>query len=289
MKSGEFKIQTPAASASEIALFPAGAWTLEWARRVSRVIIRVPWLAGEIALAVMRYGFGRIQSRYNSPALARARWLQQVSRRMLRVFGVEVTVHGDLPASGLVVGNHLSYLDILVMASVTPAVFVAKADVSAWPVLGRLARLAGTVFVRRERRVDVARVNREIQAAVAAGLPVVLFPEGTSSDGASVLPFKSSLLEAGIAQEVTLSVACLRYALPDGDAAEEVCYWRDMTLVPHLLNLLSRASVTATIAFDRFQGERAGRKKLAHQLRAEVLRLQQTTASTHITLYDHGN
>src|SRR5437773_7774078 len=103
-----------------------------------------------------------------------------------------------MPLSGLLVCNHLSYLDIVVLSSIRPCIFVAKRDVRAWPLFGWLARAAGTIFVERNCRSAAAHEVARISSAIESGLLVVLFPEGTSSDGATVLPFKSSLLQAAI-------------------------------------------------------------------------------------------
>jgi 1-acyl-sn-glycerol-3-phosphate acyltransferase len=93
-----------------------------------------------------------------------------------------------IPAGGLLVSNHLGYLDVLVLSAITPAVFVAKREIRNWPLVGLLASLAGTLFVDRERRVQVGRMNDDIQVTLAAGALVVLFAEGTSSNGQTVLP-----------------------------------------------------------------------------------------------------
>lgn len=249
-------------------------------RRVAQMLFRLGWLGGELGLAALAcLPYVLLWGQDNSAA-ARARWLQRSSRRVLRVFGVRVTTVGSPPANGLLVCNHLGYLDILILASLVPAVFVAKAEVQRWPLLGKLAGWAGTVFVCRERRSDVARVNVKIGAIVKHGLLAVLFPEGTSSGGDTVLPFKSSLLEVGAGTGIPLSVACIRYSLSDGDPRTAVCYWRDMTLLPHLLNLLGRGPVEARIAFERFEAPPAGRKALAQQLHANVLRLHQDLTRT---------
>ena len=109
-----------------------------------------------------------------------------------------------------------------------------------WPLFGWFAAIAGTVFVDRERRTHVGEVNREIEAALAAGALVVVFPEGTSSDGATVLPFRTSLLEPAARGGHEIAVGWLHYDLEDGDAATEVCYWGDHSFVAHLLNLLGK-------------------------------------------------
>src|SRR6266516_123787 len=123
---------------------------------------------------------------------ARATWLHRWSRFACRVMGIRVTTRGSMPLSGLLVSNHLSYLDVLVLSSIRPCVFVAKRDVSAWPLFGWLARAAGTIFVDREHRLSSSAVVDLVRATLASGSVVVLFPEGTSSDGSTVLPFKSA-------------------------------------------------------------------------------------------------
>ena len=186
---------------------------------------------------------------------------------------MRVNIRGKVPSSGLLVANHLSYLDILLLSSLTPCVFVAKSEVRAWPIFGWFARMAGTIFVNRSNRRDAARAGEEIRAALRDGALVVVFPEGTSTDGATVLPFKSSLLEGVIGERVPVSVAALRYELPDGDAGAEVCYWGEHTLLPHLLNLMTRRAVRASVTFSPVPNTWRDRKKLTMQLHADVARL----------------
>src|SRR5207249_11430411 len=156
---------------------------------------------------------------------------------------------GNIPSSGLLVSNHLSYLDVLVLAALSPCTFVAKREVKHWPVFGWFARLAGTVFVQRERPAQAAIAAGEIEAPLRTGVLVVLFPEGTSSGGDTILPFKSSLLEPAVQRTCPITAGLIQYELAEGDAREEVCYWRDMTMVPHLLNLLSKRSIRAFLSF----------------------------------------
>src|SRR5258708_22303387 len=117
-----------------------------------------------------------------------AAWLQSSSRCLLRVFRVETQFTGNIPSSGLLVCNHLSYLDILVLAALAPCVFVAKSEVKGWLVFGWFAKLAGTVFVHREQRTQAGQTVKEIETALQTDSLVVLFPEGTSSNGHTVLP-----------------------------------------------------------------------------------------------------
>lgn len=228
------------------------------------------WLGAEFFRAALTW-WGR---RMRGPLSVsdRATWLQHHARRVLRVLQVRLRTDGPVPGPGFLVANHLSYLDILVLAAVTPCVFVAKREVRGWPLFGWFARMAGTVFVDRERRTDAGRTVAAMRALAGQGVTVVLFPEGTSSDGREVLPFKSALLQP-LTGEPGCAVAHLRYALTDGDAAAEVCYWRDMTLFPHLVNLLAKEEVVAEVRCGRVPTAGYQRKDLAHVLRRAVAEL----------------
>jgi 1-acyl-sn-glycerol-3-phosphate acyltransferase len=243
--------------------------------RSCRIAARSLWLVGEVILALSKFaGLMAVQARLPERT-ARARWLQNACRRALRVFHLELHVTGQVPCRGLLVCNHLSYLDILVLGATAPCTFVSKCEVRRWPVFGWCASLAGTLFVRRDRRSDVARISSEMRRVLDTGALVVLFPEGTTSDGRHVLPFKSSLLEPATRQPHGLSASLIEYAMHDGNVAEEVCYWRDMTLVPHLVNLLGKHGLEARVRFTEVQQASPDRKQLARQLHSEVLRLKE--------------
>jgi 1-acyl-sn-glycerol-3-phosphate acyltransferase len=249
-----------------------------WLKHPFRVTGRLLWLGAELTLAALGFVWSCAFRAPDRLPAARASWLQRSSRRVLRVVQVKTQAIGPIPARGLLVSNHLSYLDILVLASRVPAVFVSKYEVKFWPVFGWFASLAGTIYVRRERRTDTARVTRQIDDVLRSNVLVILFPEGTSSSGETVLPFKSSLLEPAAQQTHALSVGLIRYELDDGDPTEEICYWRDMTLVPHLLNLLTKRTVRAFVRFAAVQNGSTDRKELARLLHAEVLKLKAPSA-----------
>lgn len=244
---------------------------------------RFLWFAGVVVLALFDFLF-QCASRLKKPGLVeRALWLHRACCRALRIFKLEPQVSGPIPSSGLLVSNHLSYLDVVVLAAITPAVFVAKREIKHWPVIGRLAELGGTLFIDRKRRTDVGQLTGEIQMALKQGALVVLFPEGTSSNGQNVLPFKSALLEPAAQQTHPLAVGCIGYVLEDGDVGEEVCYWRDMTFFPHMLNLLSKRAVQASVRFAPFERSRTDRKELAQQLHSEVLKLKEVREEPDFT------
>lgn len=235
---------------------------------------RLIWFAWDVVVDIVDYLFTTAFVSQKSKRLARAAWLSRSSRRHLKIFGYSASVAGEIPKAGLLVSNHMSYLDILAICSAAPAVFVSKADVRRWPLFGWLAALGGTVFIERERRTHVGEVNREIENALAGGALVVVFPEGTSSDGTDVLPFRASLLEPALRGGHEITTAWLHYELADGDAKQEVCYWGDHTFFPHLINLLGKKSICATLRFGKFQRATNDRKELAIQLREAILQLK---------------
>ncbi len=245
-----------------------------WFQHPLRLTGRLLWLAGELALATLRYAAQCAFRPAEKSQAARAAWMQHTAGRLLRIFAVKISVVGTPPERGLLVSNHLGYVDVLVLGSLNPSVFVARHDVESWPVFGWLASRAGTIYIQRERRAHVGPVTDQIQTVLDAGVLVILFPEGTSSDGRSLLPFKSSLLEPAARSSQPMSVSWIQYELDDGDVAEEVCYWKDMTFLPHLLNLLGKRRVRATVRFAAVKSPSTDRKELARQLHGEVFRLK---------------
>jgi 1-acyl-sn-glycerol-3-phosphate acyltransferase len=135
------------------------------------------------------------------------------SSKMLRLLGIALQLQGTFrPGATLVVANHISWLDILAVHAVCPrARFVSKADVRAWPLLGRLIDAAGTLYLERERKRDALRVVHQIADALRAGELVAVFPEGTTSDGKCLLPFHANLLQAAIATGTPVQPVALTY------------------------------------------------------------------------------
>lgn len=245
-----------------------------WWAHPLRVSWRLLLLGTALFYGAIVYAKRRAVDSRDSQPFARARWLQELAGRVLRILRVETRYHGEAPVRGLLVCNHLGYLDILVLAAARPSIFVAKSEVKQWPVFGWFARLAGTIFVHRGKPLQAAQSADQIALALRDGALVVLFPEGTSSGGETVLPFKSSLLEPATRHGHPMTVGLIAYHLADGCVSEEVCYWKDMTLLPHLLNLLSKRSIRASVQFAERRPGNANRKELARELHAEVLRLK---------------
>ncbi len=246
---------------------------------ILRSAIRSVGFALVLALAGLDFARAFCFCRRHEPKRWRALWLQRCSRMISRLIGLELHHRGTPPSSGMIVSNHLGYLDILAYGALVPCVFVAKKEVANWPVFGLFARMSGTIFADRTRRTAVASANQRITEALQAGMVVVLFAEGTSSDGQTVLPFRSSLLEPATVSQCPVTPAAIGYHLDGGSVSDEVCYWRDMTLLPHLLNLFAKETVRAEIAFDAAE---AGAPSLTRKNAA--LRLHRQVSHLHATL-----
>jgi lyso-ornithine lipid O-acyltransferase len=203
----------------------------------------------------------------------RADWLHSACAIIVRRLSMPACVYGSLPKNGLVVSNHLSYLDILFYASVMPCVFVSKAEVLRWPIFGLLARCGGTIFVERRRVHGVDEPARRIAEALKLGIPVILFPEGTSTDGSTVLPFRSSLLEPAIGAQSPVYPAAIGYSLADGVEAD-LCYFGGATFFPHLLRALAFRGIEAKIVFQEQAGIYPDRKTAARAAWEHVVALR---------------
>jgi 1-acyl-sn-glycerol-3-phosphate acyltransferase len=203
----------------------------------------------------------------------RAQWLHRWCGFLLRRLSIEVQVRGAVPERGLVVSNHLSYLDILVFSALAPCAFVSKKEVRRWPIFGFFAAIAGTIFVDRSRPQLAQRTIEEMQEALCSGVRVVLFPEGTSTGGDHVLQFKPALFESAIETQQVITAAHIAYRLLKEDPAEVACYWGEMTFAPHLLRLLAEPQIKAVIRFDGRSESFTDRKIAAEKLHQAVVLL----------------
>lgn len=199
----------------------------------------------------------------------RANWLQDAASTALQRIGMDVVADGDPPLHGLVVSNHLSYLDVLAYASTMPCAFVAKQDVRKWPVFGAFGTMAGTIYVNRARGAANGGAVRSIEEALAAGVPVVLFPEGTSSDGSKVLPFHARFFEPAIRAGALVTAAAIGYASSTAEEAALAYHDRDI-FAAHLVRTLGQRGLTARVAFATAAKCYADRKEAARATQAEV-------------------
>lgn len=170
------------------------------------------------------------------------------SIKMLRLAGMRLVVHHDerrIDHGALVVGNHISWLDIYVVNAWRPTPFVSKAEVRHWPVVGWLAHRLGTIFIHREKRRDAHRTMHEIVERVSSGGLVCLFPEGTTSDGTSLLPFHANLFQAAVSAQCPVQPICLLYEGPDGRQSTTPAYIDEMSLGQSLDAVLRGGPFTA--------------------------------------------
>jgi len=166
-----------------------------------------------------------------------------VFRTALVVLGIRFHRHGrPMAQPGGVVSNHASWLDIVAHNAAQPVYFVSKAEVGRWPVIGPLARAVGTVFIRRDPR-DAAAQKQQFEARLKAGHRLLFFPEGTSSDGLQVLPFKSTLFAAFFSDDLRdishIQPMSVHYTAPGGQEPQFYGWWGEMEFGPHLLRVLA--------------------------------------------------
>ncbi len=211
-------------------------------------------------------------------------------RAACAVIGVRITQIGERTreSPALILSNHASWLDIIVLGAIAPVVFVAKSEVADWPLFGWLAKLQRTVFVERERRHKTGDAARAMSDRLIGGDAVVLFPEGTSSDGIRILPFRSALIgsvhhaigDSTHHDRVTVqpvSLAYVRYGgVPVGRALrDKVAWYGDVDLVPHLLGVFSSGAVDVTVSWGEpiGYGMTANRKEIAREAENAVRRM----------------
>lgn len=246
-----------------------------------RGIGRAFLLGASLVEVLFRFGMLSVRHGGQVPFWERARWMHRACSLIVSRLGMPVHLMGRVPTSGLIVSNHLSYLDILFYASQTPCIFVSKSEVKSWPMFGILAKCGGTIFVERDRRHGVSGPAERIRAALDLQIPVVLFPEGTSTDGSTVLPFHSAFLEPAVAAGAVIHAAAIRYTVSDGVEAD-LCYYGDITFAPHLLGALRRSRVSCEIAFAEGAAVHTNRKEAAIRLRRQVMELRGSVAESAI-------
>ncbi len=237
-------------------------WTLTAAASVT---------AGVVFLWALRYPF--LRRRWD----ARLRWrdfiLTSWARSLLRVLRVRVIQQGSPPrGGGLLISNHLSYIDILLLGASQGGSFVAKSEIESWPIFGRLCHVGEVIFVRRNVKRDIPHVIEEIRRRLDVGSRILLFPEGTSTDGESVAPFRASLLAPAAAGEIPVHWAAVYYRTREGDpqASEAVCWWGGMEFGGHLLRLAGLRGFDAWIRYGDEPIVDTDRKRLAGRLESAV-------------------
>jgi 1-acyl-sn-glycerol-3-phosphate acyltransferase len=228
-----------------------------------------------LASVIVRYWFLRVRGPLSMER--RALWVQESCRGMLSSLGIGYRVEGQPPTHGLVVANHLSYLDILILSAAMPCFFVAKAEIDRWPFFGKAARTGGTMFIDRSSLASAEKVSAMIAERLELPVPVLFFPEGTSTDGASILRFHSRLFEPAIAAGAQVTAAAVRYVIEDGTPERELCWFGDDAFLPHLMKALGTAGFSAEVTFGEPQVY-PHRRVAADETRAEITAMREEQA-----------
>jgi 1-acyl-sn-glycerol-3-phosphate acyltransferase len=197
------------------------------------------------------------------------------SLKMLRLAGMKLVVHNDdarLDSGVLVVGNHISWIDIYVINAWRPTPFVSKAEIRNWPIVGWLAQQLGTVFIQREKRSDAKRIMHELANRLMAGELMCVFPEGTTSNGEKLLPFHANMFQAAVSASCPVQPVCLMYEDANGRQSSAPAYIDDMSLGESLNALLRGAPLTAHLYVCAALAPGANRRLLASEAQAAIER-----------------
>jgi 1-acyl-sn-glycerol-3-phosphate acyltransferase len=199
----------------------------------------------------------------------RAFLLTKWGSTICKVIRLKIEVIGTPPEPPFfMVSNHLSYIDIFALVSKTKSVFIAKSEVLSWPVFGFMSKTVGMLFVDRNKRTDVKRVNRMISERINDTQGVLLFPEGTTTSGETIKPYKASLLAYPADLNMPVHFATITYSTPGSQphASESVCWWREVTFLSHFIQLLKLNKIYGTITFGNEPIVNNDRKELANEL-----------------------
>ncbi len=234
-----------------------------------RVAVRGAALAAHLLLAAAKLRWGTVDEGF----------MLWWNRAACRILGLRVRRTGAVtPAPAMIVSNHISWLEVIAFGSVLPASFVAKSEVASWPGIGRLAACAGALFLRRGSSRAASRSVTEAATRLASGRSVVFFPEGTSTDGSSVLPFHAALFEAAARVGCEVQPVTVSYPRPRGRPAVAP-FIGDDEFLPHLLRVLAEPETTVRLAFhepiDAHGRERGELRDLAREAVVEGLLLHE--------------
>ncbi|TDN67227.1 lysophospholipid acyltransferase family protein [Paraburkholderia sp. BL10I2N1] len=225
-------------------------------------------------VAHLLHGMWTVATRFpRASADERLKLSRAWSLKMLRLCGMRLVVHNDdvrLDAGVLVVSNHISWIDIYVINAWRPTPFVSKAEIRNWPVVGWLAEQLGTVFIHREKRSDAKRIMHELADRLNAGELMCVFPEGTTSNGLSLLPFHANLFQAPVSASRPVQPICIMYEDADGRQSTTPAYIDDLTLGDSLDAMLRGGALTAHVYVGAPLAPGADRRLLAAEAEGVV-------------------
>jgi len=235
--------------------------------------LRAAWRLLRCVVHLLR-GLGIVLLRFGSLDLTqRHEHIRAWSTGILRVMGIGIQVEGHVQPGGvLLAANHVSWLDITALHAVVPqARFVSKADIQSWPLLSRLADAADTLYLERERKRDALRVVHLVAQALIEGQTVAVFPEGTTSDGHTLLPFHANLFQAAIATSTPVQPVALRFSDARVGVSPAVEFVGATTLVESLWRVACADRLVAHISLlPARPSANADRRALAQALRDDI-------------------
>jgi 1-acyl-sn-glycerol-3-phosphate acyltransferase len=179
----------------------------------------------------------------------RALWIHESGIMAMRLLGIELRITGKPPTGGLLVANHLSYLDIAIFAAALPCYLVSKIQISRWPFFGTLARAGGTIFVDRSSRASAEATTLVIAERLKGSVPVLFFPEGTSTDGTQLLRFHSRFYTPAVDARIPITSAAIRYLSGNGAPESELCWFGNAAFLPQLWKALGAPNFSAKVTF----------------------------------------
>lgn len=211
-----------------------------------------------LGFLIAPFGFNRIKW----SADVRRFWAKIVAN----ILGMQIITNGKPPKTPFfLVANHLSYTDVWLFYATLNCTFIAKSEVRNWPVIGFVLATSGVIFIDRNKRSDVARVNEEISKNMNADQGIVLFPEGTTSIGDRILPFRSSLFQYPASNNISVHCASITYSTSKNSipAYQSICWWDDTPFFTHFFRLFKMKEFSATVTFSEETIINSNRKLLA--------------------------
>jgi len=234
-------------------IFSARLSSLEGMIQNTRAAWRGFLLVASLCFCALRFAATSLRQSLSSGRVdwqQRAEWMHFSGHIVTAALGISFRVEGSPPAGPvLIAANHLSYLDIVLVSAALPAAFVAKREIESWPFFGPLSKMGGAIFVDRASRANAWDTADTMAKRLDSGVPVVLFPEGTSTDGSEVLRFHSTLFAPAVESGIAVVPAAVFYERKGAGTERDLCWFGDDAFLPHLMRVLRVEGFTAVVRF----------------------------------------
>ena len=242
----------------------------------NRVIRAIRWIRLLTHIGVALIAVGIVYPRVSAPR--RAAITGWWARKLLRILNILLSIHGARPTKDarnlIIAANHISWADIFVINAAQPACFIAKAEIRDWPIAGWLCEKAGTIFIRRTRRRDTAKINETMHQVLAEGTTIGFFPEGTTTAGDKLLKFHSSLFEPAVANAAIIAPVAIGYRSSDGNSTYAAAFIGELSFVESVARIISIKSMIAEITFaPQINATGMTRRELALRSEAAIARI----------------